>query len=177
MAARERPSLPILLWTTRRSDIADLVIGSAFGSFYLCGEIVLWWPTTLASEGLSPGRIITAALLPAWVAWGLCMAAGAVSRLRDTRPAMRADQHGVRFHPSLGPAATPWSQVRSVRIVPMGRSSALDIALNHRHWSAWAFLPSTHVRLHLASVGLTYRDGRQVVRVLNDARRRSGPTA
>jgi hypothetical protein len=127
-----------------------------------------------ASEGrgqLTKSGVLVIVYLAAaaWLAW---VALRASRRLRDRSPALQADHEGLRFHPAIGPAFTPWADVKSIRHVTQGRgSSRFSIVLAKPFWSPTNLGLAGRVTLYFGSVGLSYRQGEGIVRAMNAARK------
>lgn len=90
-------------------------------------------------------------------------ALGAAWRLIDGKVALRADSHGLIFHPSFYNGALNWNDVESVKIG--GRHPArIIIQLKRRFWSLTHPFSGRDVQLNIIAIGSSYRSAETAVR-------------
>jgi hypothetical protein len=90
-------------------------------------------------------------------------ALAAAWRRKDDGLALRADEHGLAFHPSFCAAPLNWSDVESVEIG--GRLPArITIRLNKRFWSLTRPFTGRDVQLNIVAIGSSYRAAEAKVR-------------
>lgn len=161
------------LRTTRTHDAIYVVIGllsapltlwGMFGGFWhLPRESFTardWWLLKLYDLAGWQAVAIVLSILPVWFTFsGL----SAIWRLRDGGWAVRIDDRGISFHPSVGPGFVPWAKVVEVRAF-RGTFPEIGFVLNFRFWSLWYCITSRVVRLNSRALGLTEHQAHDYIR-------------
>lgn len=160
----------IIIAGERGPDISILVL-SVIGLVVVGG---LSLTILIAPEPGGGGvALIGLAILPV-LTWVLI---GAAWRLRDRRPILRADAHGLSLHPSYAAQSLPWSAVKSLAIKTpfFGRGAGLPQALIRLRLakpirSLANPFGSREIRLRLYRLGLSHRQAANLLRQLRHLR-------
>lgn len=159
------------LHTTIANDVTYLLIGVVLGPLGLwVGAWQVWWVTARELDGPregifrmvldfgEPGRVALSVVFLAFAWWLLCLGAGGLWRLIDRSPAIRADNGGLRFHPSLHPRPIAWPEVTGISL-EMNGTEQLVVRLRQRFWSTNTHWTGHALKLYTLPLTPNVKDG------------------
>jgi len=158
----------VVVTTTRANDITYAFLGGGAAVLAIAAMVTLpgeqWRPTLVDSAWMTAGM--------AMLCWFGLLGVGGVWRLLSPGPAIHACPESLRLHPSLGPPEVTWREVESIDLFNpgsgpyLGATTRLRIRFKRRHWSTWLWIGGRDLALPLVGLGLTYKQGRAIVKTL-----------
>ncbi len=158
----------VVVTTTRANDITYAIVGGGAAAVAIAAMVTLpseqWRPTSVDGALMIAGTVV--------FCWFSVLGVGGVWRLLRPGPAIHACPEFLRLHPSLGPPEAAWRDVQSIDLFNPGpgpyggATTRLRIRFKRRHWSTWLWIGGHDLALPLVGLGLTYKQGRAIVKTL-----------
>jgi len=150
---------PIVLRTTRLSDLVYVLVGLGLGLSSFWRSLTELWPGRFAGW---PDVIFGLLYLAVGIVF-LGIGLGGAWRLADRRPALVATAEELSFHPSLRLSPVRWTEITGLHIVER-RYFELQIDFARRFLSLQVWPLGRSLRISLWALGLEPKEARAMIR-------------